>query len=57
MLAGDKKELLAALTALGIKNVNPDNIDFYINKLAKLREEKTVNIMLIFLLGIALNRL
>jgi len=45
LLSGDKQALLAALKApaLGIRDVNPDNIDFYINKLAKLRQDKSGN--------------
>ncbi|XP_012941932.1 ras GTPase-activating-like protein IQGAP1 isoform X2 [Aplysia californica] len=42
-LSGDRDALLAALQspALGLKNVNPDNIDFYIAKLALLRLGKS----------------
>ncbi|BFY98703.1 hypothetical protein BsWGS_01743 [Bradybaena similaris] len=42
LLSGDRAALLAALqsSALGLKNVNPDNIDFYVSKLKQLREAK-----------------
>ncbi|CAG5135114.1 unnamed protein product, partial [Candidula unifasciata] len=42
LLSGDKAALLAALqsSVLALKNVNPDNIDFYASKLQQLRETK-----------------
>nr|KAI8756299.1 ras GTPase-activating-like protein IQGAP1 isoform X2 [Biomphalaria glabrata] len=43
LLSNDKSALLAALQspALGIKNVQPDNIDFYFDKLAQIRMDKS----------------
>uniref|UniRef100_A0A0B7B822 Ras GTPase-activating-like protein IQGAP1 n=1 Tax=Arion vulgaris TaxID=1028688 RepID=A0A0B7B822_9EUPU len=42
LLSGDKLALLAALQSsfLNLKNVNPNNIDFYANKLSQLRQSK-----------------
>ena len=43
LLNGDKAALLAALSslALGLKSVNPDNIDFYADQLAMMRQGKS----------------
>ncbi|KAH9500962.1 Ras GTPase-activating-like protein iqgap1 [Bulinus truncatus] len=43
LMGNDKSALLAALqsSALGLKNVQPDNINFYFDKLAQLKMDKS----------------